>query len=226
MPQLLNDEFLAQLADLFASKKDKGSVFVTQKRFTYTPEAGPSTSSSTPAAAAGEDVAMEDAGAAPEEEEGNEAREWPLLVRATEANGGKDSKKSKVNLSTVVPPFSYDTFTTAYHALLRTVFSAGLRPKRKRAAAAKEAKKLAKRKARSGTPGPAVGAGEGAAAGAEQPAEAPASQQKVGFTPRLPKVIGPRRGNGVKKRRRAEKRRERAVERVKAAKGRRAVAAE
>ncbi|GAA5833995.1 hypothetical protein JCM11251_003587 [Rhodosporidiobolus azoricus] len=222
-------QFLTQLGDLFASRKDKGSVFITQKRFTYT---DPSTSASTSAAAPsaegeGEeaDVDMVDASA-----DGEDHKEYPLLVRATDGNSGKDKdekkkSKGKVNLSTIVLPSDYDSFTSSYHTLLRSVFSAGLRPKRKKtSAAALEAKKLAKRKARAGTPAPGAGAaaaGGGGGGGEGDELEPAAAAAKVGFVPRLPKVIGPRRGNGVKKRRRAEKRRERAVERIKAAKSRR-----
>ncbi|GAA6000319.1 hypothetical protein JCM10207_007959 [Rhodosporidiobolus poonsookiae] len=143
------------------------------------------------------DVEMADAPAADDE------REWPLLVRATDGQGKKDIK---VKLSTVVQPADFDTFTAAYSSLLRVTFASGLRPKRKRAAG-EGAKKLKRKGASASAAG-----GAGAEAGA-------------GFVARLPKVVGPRRGNGREKRKRLERRREKAVERFRAVKQRRAAAA-
>ncbi|GAA5952932.1 hypothetical protein JCM21900_001521 [Sporobolomyces salmonicolor] len=210
-------QFLERLAALFESRKDKGSIFITQKRFTYD---SPSTSTSAAAApttadAAGDDdVAMTDSATPASASSPSPSaspslssvhrpsapQEYPLLVRATD---GRSKKDLKVKLSTIVHPASYASFTDQYTALLRRELSSGLRPKRKRAAGSK-LKKLRSRGAAKSTAGEddAAGTGEtprgGAGAGA-------------GFVVRLPKVVGPRRGNGVKKRRKAEKRREQAV---------------
>ncbi|GAA5858546.1 hypothetical protein JCM8547_007354 [Rhodosporidiobolus lusitaniae] len=197
MPQLPPDEFLAQLAQLFANTKDKGSVFITQKRLTR--DSCTSTNNVAAGTSGGGDVEMTSV-------EG----EYPVFVRATDGKGKKDTK---VKISTIIYPADYDSFTTLYHSLLRSTFSASLRPKRKKASApTAAAKKAAKRKARSGA----------AATGAEAAEAAPAKEEKVGFALRLPKVVGPRRGAGVEKRRRLMRKREKLVERYKAAKSRRA----
>lgn len=115
-----------------------------------------------------------------------------------------------------VSPDEFDSFSLAYYALLRSTFHSGLRPKRKKASATAsaeaKAKKAAKKAAR-------VAAGGG---GGVQAEERKVKEVKGVFTPRLPKVIGPRRGNGVKKRRRLEKRREKVVASWKASKARKA----
>ncbi|BGP14380.1 hypothetical protein JCM10213v2_002327 [Rhodosporidiobolus nylandii] len=191
---LSNDEFLKRLGALFEKQKDKGTVFITQKRFTYVPEAGPSS------ATGGAEADVEMAEPAGDEEE----KEYPVFFRATD---GESKKEMKVKISTIVQPADFDAFLLSYHAVLRSSFSAGLRPKRKKTTSAKAAAAAAKRKAK---------AGGAASAGVVE--------AKGVFTPRLPKVVGPRRGNGVKKRRRLIKRREKAVERWKAAKNRRAAA--
>ncbi|GAA6044131.1 hypothetical protein JCM8097_004725 [Rhodosporidiobolus ruineniae] len=215
---LSNEQFLEQLATLFAKQKDKGSVFLTQKRYTFEGPASTSTAGGAAAGAGGEDVEMGEAGRPAGDHDGDvDEREWPLFIRATD---GESKKDIKVKISTVVQPAAYDSFMLSYSALLRSTFSAGLRPKRKRApgaAAAAKKKKLAKRKARTGV---ASGGAGGEGEGEEDDAE-PAGY----FSLRLPKVVGPRRGNGVKKRRRALKRREKIVGRVKASKARKSAAA-
>ncbi|GAA5914895.1 hypothetical protein JCM5296_001703 [Sporobolomyces johnsonii] len=200
-------KFLERLAALFESRKDKGSVFITQKRFTYndgtSATAAPATSASAHVEAGDDDVAMT---VSPSSSSTSPQTEYPLLVRATD---GRSKKDIKVKLSTIVHPSAYATFTDHYTSLLRSQLSSALRPKRKRSAASKPKPKKLKAKATAGgsareddveveTPRGGAGAGGGGA----------------GFVVRLPKVVGPRRGNGVKKRRRAERRREKAVARI------------
>ncbi|GAA5921590.1 hypothetical protein JCM3775_003120 [Rhodotorula graminis] len=244
MAHLSNDEFLTRLEQLFASRKDKGSVFLVQKRMTYEPEASTSTAA---APAAGDDVDMD---ARPDDAD----REYPLLLRATD---GKSNKDAKTKLSTVVLPANLDTFLERYSSLLRTEFASALRPKRKRAdlARARVVRQLtrqAKLRARKGGEGegepwmassetieaeaarrvkaleararaaaaPAAGTGAGAGAGAGSKGKGGASAAAAAAGPGafrvvLPKVVGPRRGNGVEHRRRAEKRRNKVVDKVK-----------
>ncbi|GAA6049793.1 hypothetical protein JCM3770_002164 [Rhodotorula araucariae] len=215
MPHLTPDEFLVQLEQLFAARRVKGSVFLVQKRLTYEPEPSTSTSTGGGATVPAEDVEMGEAGV------GAGEREWPLLVRATD---GKAKKDEKVRLSTVVPPTAADAFLEAYSALLRAAFQPALRPKRKRAdlvraRALKAAKRAAAAARRRGEPTPTAEETDDRVTkevkAGEARAKAAAAAGAGAFRPRLPKVVGPRRGNGVKKRRRAEKRREKAVERVK-----------
>ncbi|GAA5880008.1 hypothetical protein JCM1840_005288 [Sporobolomyces johnsonii] len=214
-PSIRPSHFLERLAALFESRKDKGSVFITQKRFTYndgtSATAAPATSASTDVEAGDDDVAMTDSAASPSSSSASPQTEYPLLVRATD---GRSKKDIKVKLSTIVHPSAYATFTNDYTSLLRSQLSSALRPKRKRSAASKPKPKKLKAKATATAGGrareddvevetPRGGGGAGAGAGAG-----------AGFVVRLPKVVGPRRGNGVKKRRRAEKRREKAVARI------------
>ncbi|GAA5983088.1 hypothetical protein JCM11641_004908 [Rhodosporidiobolus odoratus] len=192
---MLLHQFLERLAELFAKQKEKGSVFITQKRYTHEATIGPSTS----AGDGEEDVEMS-------EQASGQEREWPLFLRATDGDSKKDTK---VKISTIVQPADYDSFIQSYHALLRSTFSTGLRPKRKKTTSAKAAKRKAK-----------AGGNAAASAGGA------AGDSKGAFSPRLPKVVGPRRGNGVKKRRRLEKRREKAVARLKAIKSRKSIVTE
>lgn len=120
-----------------------------------------------------------------------------------------------------VQPADIESFLSSYSTLLRSSFSGGLRPKKKKGDLARQrALKAAKRQAAKATAkGTAVDsataavlAGSGVAAGGGGGA--------AHFAPRLPKVVGPRRGNGVQKRRRLIKRREKAVERFKATRAR------
>ncbi|GAA5976342.1 hypothetical protein JCM10908_005466 [Rhodotorula pacifica] len=212
---LSNAEFLDRLAALFAERKDAGTVFLTQKRLTYDAEP-----SSVPATAAGGDVEMSDAASSSRAHDlttqSDEDREWPLLLRATDGRGKKDTK---VKISTTVQPADLESFLSSYSTLLRSSFSGGLRPKKKkgdlaRQRALKAAKRQAAKATKKGTEVNAAtkavlagSAGTGAGAGGN-------------FAPRLPKVVGPRRGNGVQKRRRLVKRREKAVERFKASRTR------
>ncbi|GAA5835209.1 hypothetical protein JCM9279_007230 [Rhodotorula babjevae] len=254
MPHLDNDEFLTRLEELFAARKDSGSVFLVQKRMTHEPEASTS-SAVAPAEAAGDDVDMGEAAA-------DEHREWPWLLRATD---GKSNKTSKVKLSTVVLPADTTAFLERYSSLLRTQFASALRPKRKRTDLARarlvrqltrQAKLRAKKEGKESEPwmdsretieaeaqrrvkaleararaaaAPPAGAGAGAGAGggskgkgasaagagAAAAAAAGAGPGPGAFRVVLPKVVGPRRGNGVERRRRAEKRRNKVVDKVK-----------
>ncbi|GAA5951468.1 hypothetical protein JCM8115_005160 [Rhodotorula mucilaginosa] len=211
---LSNAEFLERLAALFAQRKDAGTVFLTQKRLTYETDA----STSSP-----EDVQMTDAAAAaassssrardstPHDEQD---REWPLLLRATDGRGKKDTK---IKLSTTVQPADIESFLSSYSTLLRSSFSGGLRPKKKKGDLARQrALKAAKRQAAKATAKGAAVDPATAAVLAGSAGVAAGGGGAAHFAPRLPKVVGPRRGNGVQKRRRLIKRREKAVERFKA----------
>ncbi|ORY74324.1 signal recognition particle 14kD protein-domain-containing protein [Leucosporidium creatinivorum] len=180
---LSNQDFLKQLQDLFDARKSSGSVFLTEKRFTYEPAA------STTAGAAG-DVEMGEAsgsGTGGEEGEGaavkaeEEHKEYPCLLRATDGKG----KQSKVKISTLIQPNDHETFSLAYGSLLKASLSS-LRKKKK-----------TKRKA---APSAAVGGST--------------------FAVQLTKVVGPRRGAGVEKRRKLLRRREKEVKKLVARKKR------
>ncbi|KWU44273.1 signal recognition particle, SRP9/SRP14 subunit [Rhodotorula sp. JG-1b] len=212
---LSNAEFLERLAALFAERKDAGTVFLTQKRLTYETDASTSSPGDVELTDASAGMAASSSSRArdstPHEEQD---REWPLLLRATDGRGKKDTK---IKISTTVQPADIESFLSSYSTLLRSSFSGGLRPKKKKGDLARQrALKAAKRQAAKATAkGTAVDsataavlAGSGVAAGGGGGA--------AHFAPRLPKVVGPRRGNGVQKRRRLIKRREKAVERFKA----------
>ncbi|POY70670.1 hypothetical protein BMF94_6321 [Rhodotorula taiwanensis] len=219
---LSNSEFLDQLAALFAQRKEAGSVFLTQKRLTYDAE---TSTSSVNAKQAGQDAEMSDAVASSSSPANpTDAQEWPLLIRATD---GKSKKDTKVKLSTTVQSDDVESFLAAYSNVLKSTFSAGLRPKRRKGDLAKQrAAKLAKRQAAKAKAkgGDAAGSTTKATSTPSATAAASSAAAGTGFVPRLPKVVGPRRGNGVQKRRRLIKRREKAVERAKASRTR--VAAE
>ncbi|KAL7004368.1 hypothetical protein EMMF5_006059 [Cystobasidiomycetes sp. EMM_F5] len=107
---LSNDEFIAQLKDLFASRQSNGSVFLSQKRYKYAQEPqddGASTSTS---------------------------KEYPCIVRAT---NGKVAPV-KVKISTLVQPVDQPTFMAAYGALLKATFAPKMRKKIKRKREAKK----------------------------------------------------------------------------------------
>ncbi|PFH48103.1 hypothetical protein AMATHDRAFT_76885 [Amanita thiersii Skay4041] len=86
-----NDTFLTQLATLF--EKAKGSVWLTHKRLTHD----------------GEDVAMK------HDDEAEDNREYPCLVRVTDGRGAK--------FSTKVVPGDLDKFHAAYGTLLKASMS-------------------------------------------------------------------------------------------------------
>lgn len=127
---------------------------------------------------------------------------YPCLIRAT------DGKKLK--LSTLVHPADLVTFHAAYSTVLKASFTS-LRPKRPKG-------KKAAAGAGAGTGAGAVGGAakkkkaKGAAAGAA--GETRATTGKAGLSLALPKVVGPRRGSGVEKRRRAVKRKVKALQKI------------
>lgn len=88
-----NDTFITKLTELFSSKKGKGTVWLTHKRYTYD----------------GEDVTM-----APNSQEEDD-KEYPCLIRATD---GK-----KIEFSTHVQPGDLDRFHSLYGALLKSSMS-------------------------------------------------------------------------------------------------------
>lgn len=157
-------------------------------------------------------------------------REYPLIVRATD---GKAKKSIKVKLSTIVclsdrlpsepkryltsdvvlfaqvQPQDYLSFTDAYMSILRASLSASLRPKRKRAAVAKSKSKTSKPTA---TPASETRGSQ----------SQPQHKAVVEFTPSLPKVVGPKRGNGRKKRQAAHARREKIVAKIRKSRDERA----
>ncbi|KAI0275221.1 signal recognition particle 14kD protein-domain-containing protein [Gloeopeniophorella convolvens] len=81
-----NDTFLSQLSSLFTSTKERGTIWLTHKRLTHD----------------GEDATMDS---------GDESREYPCIIRAT------DGKKTK--FSTHITSGQLDKFVGAYGALLR-----------------------------------------------------------------------------------------------------------
>jgi len=146
-------------------------------------------------------------------------KEFPLIVRATDGKGKKDIK---VKLSTIVSlpssasafrktngrdsqvqPNDYLSFTDQYTSILRSNLTSGLRPKRKRANATSS-----KRSKSKSTKTQMTGEGEDSER---------RNVKGVGFVSRLPKVVGPRRGNGRKKRTAAQERRDQAVKKIRKA---------
>ncbi|KXJ90672.1 signal recognition particle 14kD protein [Microdochium bolleyi] len=96
MGVLTNDEFFAQLAQLFdATKgKDHGSIFLVQKRLSY----------DQPLPDAPQDGAFPDT---------SPASPLPILIRATNGKS-KDRKTKRVKLSTVVTPDALPSFFDKY----------------------------------------------------------------------------------------------------------------
>lgn len=144
---------------------------------------------------------------------------------------------------TQVQPADADAFITSYSTLLRASFAASLRPKRKkadqqRARALRAAKRTVARLQRRAQQQAADGGGGDDVPDVETLVQKElAKKQGSGvksaataggaggtFRPRLPKVVGPRRGAGIEKRRKTVRRREKAVERFKAGKKRAAAA--
>ncbi|GAA5950063.1 hypothetical protein JCM3765_004180 [Sporobolomyces pararoseus] len=185
---LSNEAFLERLAELFEARKEKGSIFLTSKRLTYE---GPTETTTVE----GEDTQMKEDGAeqptaSTSTSSSAEEKEYPLIMRATDGKGKKDIK---VKLSTIVQPQDYLSFTEQYTTILRSSLSSSLRPKRKRNAPKSASKSKSKAKSTGTT------TTEGGA---------------VGFKPNLPKVVGPRRGNGRKKRQASQARREKIVQKI------------
>ncbi|GAA5984971.1 hypothetical protein JCM5350_000085 [Sporobolomyces pararoseus] len=189
---LSNEVFLERLAELFEARKEKGSVFLTSKRMTYEEPIEATTTE-------GEDTQMKEDGAeqptaSTSTSSRAEEKEYPLIMRATDGKGKKDIK---VKLSTIVQPQDYLSFTEQYTTILRSSLSSSLRPKRKRTAP----KSASKSKSKAKSTGTTTTAGGGGGA-------------VVGFRPNLPKVVGPRRGNGRKKRQASQARREKIVSKI------------
>ncbi|GAA5869798.1 hypothetical protein JCM16303_001797 [Sporobolomyces ruberrimus] len=213
---LSNETFLERLSELFESRKDAGSVFLTTKRLTYEapdtedeseqdvkmqdePEPEPSASTST------------DTPVSPSE------KEFPLIVRATD---GKSKKDTKTKLSTIVQPSDYPSFIDQYTQILRSSLSATLRPKRKRTAANASSGGGTSKKSKSKSTASSKSQATTTTGGAE------GTTSSAGFSPTLPKVVGPRRGNGRKKRQAAQARREKIVNKIKKSREERARRAE
>ncbi|OJD32655.1 signal recognition particle 14kd protein [Diplodia corticola] len=97
---LSNEEFFAQLKELFDARrtKDHGTVYLTQKRLTFDLESR----ASTPAKVA-DDPLWDTHPPSP----------LPIIVRATNGKS-KDKRDRKVKLSTVVPPDRLEGFYARY----------------------------------------------------------------------------------------------------------------
>ncbi|KAM0126155.1 hypothetical protein ACHAP3_009392 [Botrytis cinerea] len=139
---LSNDEFFSKLAPLFDSRRDKdhGSVFLTQKCYSY----GPTSNASTAAAPSGDDVemnALTDILTAQFPELSRDAP-MPLLIRATNGKG-KTKRSEKTKLSTVVQPDQLDSFFARYAEICKGGMSA---LKKRDRSKAKEKLKAKKRK--------------------------------------------------------------------------------
>ncbi|KAH9950962.1 signal recognition particle SRP9/SRP14 subunit [Amylocystis lapponica] len=115
MQRVDHDSFLQRLAALFKSSQDVGSIWLTHKRLTHD----------------GEDAEMHPTG--------DETREYPCLIRATD--GGK------VNFSTTVDSSELDKFHTAYGTLLKASMVTVLR-KRDKKREKQRAEEIARRKRR------------------------------------------------------------------------------
>jgi len=86
-----NDQFLGQLKLLFENKRSKGTVFITQKRYSFR------------GTISGDDSPMVDT---------DQPVQYPCLMRAT------DGKATK--LSTLVQPEALHQFSSAYGILLKS----------------------------------------------------------------------------------------------------------
>ncbi|TGO18707.1 hypothetical protein BTUL_0008g00920 [Botrytis tulipae] len=140
---LSNDEFFSKLAPLFDSRreKDHGSVFLTQKCYSY---ASASDASTTAALPPGDDVdmnALNDVLTAQFPDLSRDAP-MPLLIRATNGKG-KFKRSEKAKLSTVVQPDQLDSFFARYAEICKGGMSA---LKKRDRSKAKEKLKAKKRK--------------------------------------------------------------------------------
>ncbi|KDQ62910.1 hypothetical protein JAAARDRAFT_119102 [Jaapia argillacea MUCL 33604] len=120
-----NDTFLKQLGSLFETTREHGSIWLTHKRFRYD----------------GDDAAMASA------EDGEDTREYPCLIRAT---NGKE-----INLSTRVEPGHLDAFHTTYGTLLKSSMTTLRKRDKKREK--QRAEDLARKKKRLADPIPIEG---------------------------------------------------------------------
>ncbi|KAI0381057.1 signal recognition particle 14kD protein [Hypomontagnella monticulosa] len=96
MGHLSNDEFFTKLTELFEARKgsDHGSIVLVQKRLSHDQPLPESTS----------DTIFPDL---------HPPRPMPVLIRATNAKG-KERRKDKIKLSTVVEPDSLPAFFERY----------------------------------------------------------------------------------------------------------------
>ncbi|GAA5915429.1 RNA-binding signal recognition particle subunit SRP14 [Sporobolomyces salmoneus] len=193
---LSNEVFLERLSELFDSRKDVGSVFLTTKRLTYEPATELPQGEGEDTAMKGESDHPPTASTSTSQAEGE--KEYPLLVRATDGKGKKDIK---TKLSTIVQPQDYSAFIERYTTILRTSLSASLRPKRKRTGATKTKSKSSSSSKSASNP-------------SSSNTTAASTTAESGFRPKLPKVVGPRRGNGRKKRQASQARREKLVNKI------------
>ncbi|KAM0788474.1 hypothetical protein ACM66B_001607 [Microbotryomycetes sp. NB124-2] len=201
---LSNQEFLSALQRLFESRRETGSVFLTHKRLTYQGTTA-STSSSSTSAPQQQDVEMTDktedaqrAGQTNTKGDNKAARDWPCLVRATDGKG----KKSKTKISTLVESADYDTFTSSFGSLLKQSMTS-MRKKRKHLIKKKQQKSIVK-------------SATTAAGDKKQQTSSSTTASGATFKPTLTKVVGPRRGAGVEKRRALQRRRDRELKQQRA----------
>ncbi|EON65471.1 hypothetical protein W97_04709 [Coniosporium apollinis CBS 100218] len=126
--QLTNEEFFTQLAGLFSKSQEKqhGSIFLTQKRFTYSADSAPSS----PVKVA--DDPLWDL---------HPENPLPVIVRATNGKS-KEKRAGKVKLSTVVQPDALETFYARY----AEVCKAGMQALKKRDRSKRKKDKAKKRK--------------------------------------------------------------------------------
>ncbi|KAL7412206.1 signal recognition particle, SRP9/SRP14 subunit [Mrakia frigida] len=124
-----NDDFLVRLQSLLDKNKTLGSVWITQKRLTYTP-----TPAEEEEAQLNEDVDMGEGSSSLLSE-----KEWPCVVKASDG---------EIKFSTQISPSDLPSFTLAYGTLLKASLAPHLkkRDKKKEKARAedivKEKKKL------------------------------------------------------------------------------------
>ncbi|KAK5171638.1 signal recognition particle 14kD protein [Cryomyces antarcticus] len=126
---LSNEEFFTQLSSLFdtRSKKEHGSIYLTQKRLTYDLTSALSTLTKSP------DDPLWDL---------HPSNPLPILIRATDGKS-KDKKKEKAKLSTVVRPDELEGFYARYAECCR----AGMQALKKRDRSKRKKVKKEKRKA-------------------------------------------------------------------------------
>ncbi|KAK6505424.1 hypothetical protein TWF481_007327 [Arthrobotrys musiformis] len=171
MPQerLSNDEFFTKLSDLLVSKKDHGSVFLTQKRLSYDPsnpppsktltrpskitkptssKKKPTTTTSTFTKTIHPQPTAEDLKSdllsllSPDQPaEENEETPLPILIRATNGKSNDPRHDGKhIKLSTVVEADQLEVFFTRYAEVCKQGLT-GLKKKVRRNKKSKKAKK-------------------------------------------------------------------------------------
>ncbi|KAK4194611.1 signal recognition particle, SRP14 subunit [Triangularia verruculosa] len=124
---LSQEEFFTALSSLFTTQKttQKGTVLLTQKRFTYSPSS-PSPPEPTPESES--DLSALTTPLPPA----------PILIRATNAKSSSGRKEGKkVKLSTLVQPDDLDAFYVRYAEVCKAGMS-GLKPRDRTKRKAKE----------------------------------------------------------------------------------------